>query len=102
MIQNISLTDDELKLIQSIIKRILNNEDKAYIFGSRATGNAKPYSDIDIAIDLQNHQIMCLEILSQLEDKFHDSALAYKVDIVDLNNISEPFKDLIQKQSIRI
>ncbi len=98
----ITLTTEQCNIIKSILDESLNPSDKVFIFGSRTTGKAKPYSDIDLAIDLHKQTILSLDILSELEDKFEDSALPYKVDIVDLNNVSDNFKNAISHQAILI
>lgn len=51
---------------------------KAILYGSRAKGNFKPASDIDITLtgDLLN-----LDILNQIEWKLDDLLLPYTIDI---------------------
>ena len=70
-----------------------------YIFGSRAKNNAKEYSDIDLAIDSVE---LTPEIKSKIEAFFEASTLPYEVDIIDLNNITENFKQLIKEDLIKI
>lgn len=72
---------------------------KLYIFGSRAKNRAKKYSDIDLAIDSQE---LTPQIKTKLEFTFENSTLPYEVDIINLNDIDNKFKDLIQKDLIEI
>jgi len=67
---------------------------KVYVFGSRADGTAKKFSDLDLAIDF-NGQKMPKEIKFELENFFEASYISMRVDIVDLNAISEHFKKII-------
>jgi predicted nucleotidyltransferase len=70
------------------IKHILSASPKVkkvILFGSRATGNFRPGSDIDIAIeadDLTRDELMRLAL--QLEDL----DLLYKIDLLDYTKIS--------------
>lgn len=72
---------------------------KFYIFGSRAKGNHKEYSDIDIAVKLEEETISA-DILGKILMEFSDSTLPYEVDVIDLNAIDDRFKNLI-KDSLR-
>jgi len=86
----------------SFIKKTFDEhltEYKLYLFGSRAKGNAKKYSDIDLAIDSKNFNS---EIKSKLENFFSNSTIPYEIDIIDLNNINDQFKQLIKNDLIEI
>ncbi len=65
-----------------------------YIFVSRAKGNHKEYSDIDIAVKLEKETISA-DILGKILMEFSDSTLPYEVDVIDLNAIDDKFKNLI-------
>lgn len=86
---NFGLTERDLDYIINAIKSF-NEIEKAAIFGSRAKGNYKPGSDIDIAIWGDNFNFDTLSALhSKLEDQ---SPLPYFFDIVDYTHLSS--KDL--------
>ncbi len=87
----IDLEQKYLNFIKTTINSYLNNSE-IYIFGSRARGDAKKYSDIDIAIKSKD---LTPQITEKLKYIFENSTLPYEVDIVDLNNISENFKNII-------
>ena len=72
---------------------------KLYVFGSRAKNRAKKYSDINLAIDFQE---LTPQIKTKLEFTFENSTLPYEVDIINLNDIDNKFKNLIQKDLIEI
>ena len=88
------MIDLEKKYIDFIKKAISDNLNvyKIYIFGSRVKGKAKKYSDIDLAIEAKE---LTPEIKSKLDFIFESSLLPYEVDIIDLNNISESFREII-------
>ena len=79
-----------LFLVRNFINKVASP--LLYIFGSRARGDAKKYSDIDIAIKSKD---LTPQITEKLKYIFENSTLPYEVDIVDLNNISENFKNII-------
>ena len=74
---------------------------KFYIFGSRAKGNHKEYSDIDIAVKL-GKETLSADVLGKILIEFSDSTLPYEVDIVDLNAIDDKFKNLIKDSLIEL
>lgn len=71
--------------------------DKVYIFGSRARGNYKKVSDIDLAIEAK------CDIKLRLLNKLEDIRCILKFDVVDLNNIgNEKLLNNIKKEGILI
>ncbi|MEX0609907.1 MAG: nucleotidyltransferase domain-containing protein [Balneolaceae bacterium] len=68
------------------------------LFGSRATGKAKKYSDIDIAIDCGGSALQIMKLADAKQD-FVESNLPYLVDLVDLNNIDSSFKEKILSEA---
>ena len=86
-------------ILQVLQKNIPQEDAKFYIFGSRAKGNHKEYSDIDIAVKLEEEMIST-DILGKILMEFSDSTLPYEVDVIDLNAIDDRFKNLI-KDSLR-
>ncbi len=61
--------------------------DKAYIFGSRAKGNYRADSDIDIAI--KGYEITLDDIL-KMSVAFEDVGITQKIDLLDYSEIKEP------------
>lgn len=74
--------------------------DKAIVFGSRAKGNHKPGSDIDIAFkgtDLTTKDILNLYV------KWDDLAIPFKLDLLKYETIKEPnLKDHIDRVGIEL
>lgn len=61
--------------------------DKVVIFGSRAKGNFRPGSDIDLAIFSLN--MTYLELMN-LENEIDDLLMPYSVDIVHFDKLTNP------------
>ncbi len=73
---------------------------KAILFGSRARGNYKPNSDIDIAFVFNNTD---KDNFIKMQTKLEDLNTLYKFDIVDFNTLkNDRFKEEIIKDGIVI
>lgn len=88
-------------IINTLKKYISDDGAKFYIFGSRAKGDFREYSDVDIAVDL-NGKKMPVSVLGKILSEFEDSTLPYEVDVVDLNSIDDNFKSLIKDSLVKL
>lgn len=96
------LEERYIKFILEVLHRNIPQKDaKFYVFGSRAKGTHKEYSDIDIAVELGEEKLSA-DILGKVLIEFVDSTLPYEVDIVDLNAIDEKFKTLIKDSLVKL
>ncbi len=94
----IDLEEKYINFIKSTIAKFLKNFD-LFLFGSRAKGTARKYSEIDIAILSEElDEDKRLKILFE----FENSTLPYQVDVVDLKTISDDFKALIENDLIKL
>lgn len=82
---NFGLKDSDLEYIIENIKKISEIK-KAVIFGSRAKGNYKLGSDIDIAIYGEE---ITFDIISKVHSQLEDeSPMPYLFDIVDFTHLN--------------
>lgn len=95
------LEKSELDFILKLLRENLPSETRYYIFGSRAKGNYKKFSDVDIAILSDDSKLDGL-LLNELVNKFAESLFPYEVDIIDLNAVSQTFKSIISKDLVEI
>jgi predicted nucleotidyltransferase len=71
---------------------------KIYLFGSRARGTAKPFSDIDLAIDTgKKLTFIEIAIAKNVIDALN---MPITVDVVDMHSIPESLKTTILKEGI--
>ncbi|MCB0307821.1 MAG: nucleotidyltransferase domain-containing protein [Bdellovibrionales bacterium] len=70
---------------------------KILAFGSRIQGNARKYSDLDLAIDCK--KLVPLLELGHLREVFSESNLLFKVDLVDFQSVDPNFQQIIQNTS---
>jgi predicted nucleotidyltransferase len=97
----IQIEADDLDIIQSLLHKHLPRNSKVWIFGSRAKGTARKYSDIDLAIDLLGAPLP-LDLISDLSTDFEESELPFKVDLIDWNAIDPDFRALINTHKIAL
>ena len=94
------LEDKYIEFVKNILRKHIQSSDaKFYIFGSRVKNRYKEYSDIDIAIDSPD---FTNDKKLKIEFDFENSTFPYEVDIVDLNNIKEDFKNLIKEDLVEL
>lgn len=70
--------------------------EKVYLFGSRARGDYKEISDIDIALDSEDD--ITFKVLRDLEEL----RCIHTFDVVNINNIGDKLKENIEKDKICI
>jgi len=94
------LTEEELGVITSTIS-LFPEIEKVFIFGSRAKGNYKRGSDIDLAVSGDN---VTYSMINQLAYKLNEeSLLPYYFDLLHLEKISsEALLEHIKKHGIEL
>ena len=70
------------------------------IFGSRASGKARAYSDIDVAII--GDKPVSLTDLAYINDLIEQSSIPVNVDVVDFSRVSEDFKNIAGQSMIEL
>ena len=84
-----------------IVRGILQHpvpELEVWAFGSRAQWTAKPFSDLDIAII--GSEKLGLGLVAEVREAFQESALPFKVDIVDWAATDERFRKIIEQCAV--
>ncbi len=71
---------------------------KVWAFGSRATGTAKRFSDLDLV--LEGEAPVAYQTISKLKHAFSESDLPIKVDVVDWHALDPEFRDAIARQRV--
>ena len=90
---------EHLEIVVRLLRAHLLAEACAWAFGSRVTGRAKPYSDLDLAIDAARP--LSLDDSAALAEAFSESDLPYKVDLVDWWRTGERFRRIIAEAPVR-
>jgi len=85
--------------IKKIIYSFLDPKDcQVFVFGSRTTGKARKFSDIDVGI--KSSKPIPWWKLSAIEEALEESDLPYTIDVVDFNLVSEKFKQVAERKII--
>lgn len=99
--KSVIITHSQLSIVQSILNTYLPIHTNVWVFGSRANGKARKFSDLDLLFD-NNGKPLSDTLLSNMAEAFDNSALSYKVDLVDWNTLSDAFKKHIQADRIAL
>lgn len=94
----IALTEGQIEFIKKTIQQQLPAA-KIYIFGSRASGRAKKFSDVDIAVE--DKTPISTNLILKLQSELVNG-LPYLVDLVDINSLEPEFKLIIESTAVEI
>jgi nucleotidyltransferase substrate binding protein (TIGR01987 family) len=87
------LTEEEFYQLINILKAYSKDIEWVKIFGSRARGDHKKTSDIDLAISFKKDKLL------EIKDDFYNAVISHMVDIIDYNkNTNENLKNFIDKE----
>jgi len=84
-----------------IVQDILHRHAPGYevwAFGSRARGQAKRYSDLDLAV--VGAEPLPLSVRTALNEAFSESDLPWRVDVVDWTTTSPSFQAIIARDRV--
>ena len=80
-----------LLLIQLVALPIEKVGGKIWIFGTRARGDHKQFSDIDLLIELPK-DISSSRLMGAVKDDLENSRLPFKVDLVQVQDLAESYR----------
>ena len=92
----IDVAATDLDLVRSILERTIPDRD-VLVTGSRVTGRAKPFSDLDLVV--LGDAALDLSVLARLRDAFDESGLPFSVDIVEWATASVEFRRAIHRHA---
>ncbi len=81
-----------------VLENLTDYRVKVWLFGSQATGSARLYSDIDIAI--LPLQPLPVRTLSDVRELLEESDIVRNVDVVDLSETDESFLQRVESEGI--
>ena len=85
----IDLSPAHLEAVRAVLLRSVPGV-PVYVFGSRATGRARKFSDLDLA--LVPRQVLDWRVLAYLREAFEESDLPITVDVIDWSKAGPEFK----------
>ena len=97
---SLSLRPDHERMVRDVLSAHLPAGFTVRVFGSRARGAPKPYSDLDLALD--GDAPLSLAALADLTEAFSVSDLPFKVDIVDLRSVGPALRAAIERDGVAL
>ena len=95
----IDLSAEELSIVQDVLRRHVP-EREVWAFRSRARHTAKKFSDLDLAV--MGESPLGLALQAAMNEAFQESALPFKVDLVDWASITPAFRQVIERSRVRL
>ncbi|MBV8778830.1 MAG: nucleotidyltransferase substrate binding protein [Alphaproteobacteria bacterium] len=92
----VDLAPAQRRIVLDILRAHLPPGAQAWVFGSRAAGRARRYSDLDLAVDAGRR--LTLDEAAILREAFDERDLPYRVDLVDWRAVGADFRRLIAGQ----
>jgi type I restriction enzyme S subunit len=95
----IDISPENWQIVREILQRYVPDRE-VWAFGSRAKWTAKEFSDLDLAII--GDTPLSIALTADMKEAFQESALPFKIDIVDWASITPSFRQVIQATKIQI
>lgn len=73
---------------------------RLFVFGSRARGDSRPFSDLDLLIESPTE--LDLNLIAKITSEFEESNLPIKVDLVQLQNLAESYRAQVMLERIEV
>ena len=95
--QSMSISQEDLAIVADILLRHVPHY-AVLAYGSRTRKDAKPYSDLDLAIVADRP--LTLAEMAAIKEDFSESDLPWKVDIVDWSTTGPEFQKIIKQEKV--
>lgn len=99
----VGLTEAEIDLLQQLLIQPIKSQDgKVWVFGSRARGDNRKFSDIDILCEFPQSTILPAGFIAHITESLEDSNFPYKVDLVSRSEVAQSYKDQVERDKIAL
>jgi predicted nucleotidyltransferase len=96
-------TADEWRILHNLIVNPLKQSGATvWIFGSRARGDHRSTSDVDILFDFKNTALPTGGWFFSIKSDLEESRFPFTLDLVDLNNLAVSYRENILKERVEI
>lgn len=93
----IDISPENWRIVRDILQRHVPDRE-VWAFGSRAKWTAKEFSDLDIAVI--GEEQLSIGVMAELTEAFQESALPFKVDVVDWAAITPSFQKVVEASKV--
>jgi uncharacterized protein len=93
------ITPNDARTVRRILDTVIPGHE-VWVFGSRATGRARPFSDLDLLIT--RPPSLSWAQRAALREAFEDSALTFRVDIVVSDDLAGGFADRVLAERVTL
>jgi predicted nucleotidyltransferase len=94
---HLTLEQPDHAIVLEILRRRIPNR-TVWAFGSRASGKARKFSDLDLVV--VGSEPLPNDVYDKLIEDFDDSDLPIRVDLLDWNRIDDHFKPYILEHHV--
>jgi len=94
----LDISKEHAAIVRDVLRRCLPAGARAFIFGSRAHGGARRFSDLDLALAWD--QPPGLRLVGAIAEALSESDLPCKVDVLDLAAIDPAFRARIEGELV--
>jgi predicted nucleotidyltransferase len=97
------LSKDEFDfLYEKLIRPLKDRGATVFIFGSRAKGTHKKFSDIDILFSNASDKTIPSNELYEIVSFFEDSNFPYKIDLVNDTELASSYRASVDREKIEL
>jgi len=97
------LTETELNwLFSTVVVPLKSQEAKVYVFGSRANGKFKKFSDLDLCYVEKSEKPVSSKIIFEIITATQNSTFSYKIDLVNYSELADSYRVNIDAEKIEL
>lgn len=86
----LDLRPEHAAMVRAILRARLPAGVHVHVFGSRARGGARRYSDLDLALEWDRP--LGIALLGAINEALSESDLPFKIDLLDLATVEPGFR----------
>lgn len=95
----VALTPDQARVVLAIVDSVIPGS-QVRVFGSRSTGRARPFSDLDLLF-VQPPRLSWIQ-RADLRDRFEASDLPFRVDVVEAEALPAGMTERVNSESVSL
>ncbi|NUM89379.1 MAG: nucleotidyltransferase domain-containing protein [Bdellovibrionales bacterium] len=86
--------------MENLISPLKKRGARVFIFGSRAMGRHKKFSDVDLLY--RESTVIPLHEISRLLSGMEDSSFAYKIDLVRDQELAQSYRENVERAMVEL